>query len=123
MNAVLKPVIRVFATLVCLFSVGSGLTLLDAQGSGATIAGTILDQAGKSVAAASVTVKDTGTFSRAVTTDGEGHFSVTGLAAGTYSIETSSPGFALNSRRGVEVAANGSENVTITLNVDAISNR
>jgi iron complex outermembrane receptor protein len=88
----------------------------------ATIAGTILDQVGKPIGAASVTVKnDSATFSRAVTTDTEGHFSVSGLAAGTYTIESSAPGFALNTRRGVSVSAAGSENVSITLYVDAIS--
>jgi len=110
------------AICASLFFMQSGLPLLRAQEGGATIAGTIFDQSGKPVGAASVTLKnETPGFSRAATSDGEGHFSVGGLAAGTYSIETTSPGFALNTRRGVSVAGNGTENVSITLNVDAIS--
>ena len=85
---------------------------LRAQEGAASIAGTILDQAGKVVGAASVTVKsDSPTFSRTVTTDSDGHFSVGGLAAGIYTIETSAPGFALNTRRGVSIYAGGSEDV------------
>jgi iron complex outermembrane receptor protein len=99
----------------------SGLQLRAQEGA-ASIAGTILDQAGKVVGAASVTVKsDSPTFSRAVTTDSDGHFSVGGLAAGIYTIETSAPGFALNTRRGVSISAGGSEDVSITLYVDAVS--
>jgi iron complex outermembrane receptor protein len=93
-------------------------SLLRAQQGG--IAGIVLDQAGKSIAGAAVTVRNDASFSQAATTDAEGHFSVTGLAAGTYSIESSSPGFALNLRRGV-VVGSATENVSITLNVDAIS--
>ena len=95
---------------------------LRAQDAGATIAGTIFDQSGKPISAASVTVKsDSSAVGKSATADGEGHFSVAGLAAGTYSIETTSPGFALNVRRGVEAGAPGSDSLAITLNVDAIS--
>jgi iron complex outermembrane recepter protein len=93
-----------------------------AQQGGSTIAGAIVDQAGKGIAAAFVTVKGaTASSNQTATADTEGKFSVSGLAAGTYTIETMSPGFALNSRRGVTVGATGTENVTITLNVDAVS--
>jgi iron complex outermembrane receptor protein len=107
---------------VCALAIGLSLVSLRAQEGAATITGTVLDQVGKVIGAASITVKnDSGSFSRTATSDSEGRFSVGGLAAGTYAIETSSPGFALNTRRGVMVSAGGSENVSITLNVDAIS--
>jgi iron complex outermembrane receptor protein len=87
-----------------------------------TIAGTVVDQAGKAVASASVAVKNgTGAVSGTVVTDAEGRFSVASLAAGTYSVETSAPGFALNSRLGVAVAAGGTQNLALTLYVDAVS--
>jgi iron complex outermembrane receptor protein len=118
----MKFFVRALAVVVSLLLMESGLVQLRAQEGAATIAGTILDQVGKVIGAASVTVKnDSGTVSRAVTTDSEGHFSAGGLAVGTYTIETSAPGFALNTRRGVAVSASGSENVSITLYVDAIS--
>ena len=90
--------------------------------SGGTIAGTVIDQAGKTVPGAAVTVKnESGAASGSVVTDNEGHFSVTGLAAGTYSVETSEPGFARNTRLGVQVTAGGTQDLSITLFVDAVS--
>ncbi len=104
------------------FVIGLSLLLpLEAQQGGATITGAIVDQAAKGIAAASVVVKDGNEVKGTATTDAEGKFNVTGLAAATYTIETTAPGFALNTRRGVTVAAGGTENVNITLNVDAIS--
>ena len=106
------------AVIVCI----SGAALLRAQEGSVSIAGTIFDQSGKAIGAASVTVKsDAASFSRTVAADGEGHFSANGLAAGSYTIETTSAGFALNTRRGVSAGAAGSDNISITLNVDAIS--
>jgi len=87
--------------------------------SGGTISGTTLDQTAKVVPDASVTVKnDAGTVSGTATSDAEGRFSVSGLAAGTYSVEATAPGFALSKRLGVP---SGTQDVSITLNVDAIS--
>src|ERR1035438_9759426 len=97
---------------VCLLTVGlsllwveSGVAPLRAQGSGAKIGGTVLDQAGKPIGAASVTMKgDTAIGNRAVISEPDGHFSITGVPAGTYTLETTAPGFALNTRRGVLVS-------------------
>ena len=112
-----------FAALsACIFLFAAGPARLGAQ-SGATIGGTIFDQTGKSIAGASVALKnDTASFSRAATSDADGHFSLTGLSAGTYSVETTAPGFALNVRRGVDPSATGSDSLSITMKVDAISN-
>ncbi len=85
-----------------------------------SLSGTIVDQAGKAISGAAVTVKnDVGAVNGTASSDAEGHFAVSGLAAGTYSIEASSPGFALNKRLGITVPA--SQDLSITLNVDAIS--
>src|SRR5579872_2399503 len=88
------------------------------QAQSASISGTILDQAGKPVPAASVTAKRDATVSGTATADSEGKFSVNGLGAGEYSIEASAPGFAVSTRR---VVPGGTQDVNITLNVDAIS--
>jgi hypothetical protein len=75
MRGMMKPFVRVLAVGVSLLLVESGLAPLRAQEGAGTIAGTILDQVGKPIGAASVTVKnDSATFSRAATTDGEGRF-------------------------------------------------
>src|SRR5579883_1701676 len=87
-----------------------------------TVAGIVIDQAGKSIMGAAVKVKNAaGTSSGTVLTDAEGRFSVSNLPAGTYSVETSAPGFALNTRREVRVSDQGSPDLSITLNVDSIS--
>ena len=87
-----------------------------------TITGTVLDQVGKTVPGAGVTVKNEGGLaSGSVLTDADGHFSIGNLAPGTYSVETSEPGFARNTRLGVQVAAGATQDLSITLFVDAVS--
>jgi hypothetical protein len=107
--------------MVCALLFGAGTMPLPAQSNG-TITGTVVDQAGKSVDGAKVAVKTaTGSVAGDATADAEGHFTVNGLAAGTYTVDTVSPGFALNTRRDVPVTAGGSEALAITMYVDAIS--
>ncbi len=109
-------------SLFAAFLLISAASLVPLRAQTAALSGTILDQAGKSIANASVTAKnDASGASATATSDAEGHFSIPGLTPGTYTVQTTSLGFALNTRRGVQVAANGTENLSITLNVDAIS--
>lgn len=106
---------------LCLLVLAAGQIPLEAQ-SGGAITGTVLDQAGKSIQGAIVTVKnDAGATAATATTDAEGHFTASGLAAGNYTVETTSLGFARNTRRDVPVSANAPEDISITLFVDAIS--
>ena len=93
------------------------------QGSNSsTLSGTVLDQAGKALDNATVVAKNTAAGTSAKATSGsDGHFSVTGLSAGTYTVETSAPGFALNTRLGVPVSVSGTPDIAITMNVDSIS--
>jgi iron complex outermembrane recepter protein len=99
----------------------AGMTPLWAQNGGGTVAGNIVDQAGKPVEGAIVSVLAGAAVSGTATADANGHFSVNGLAPGTYTVETTSPGFARNTRLGVPVSGGGSPEISITLNVDAVS--
>jgi iron complex outermembrane recepter protein len=119
MELVSKVTLRLLAASVCLLVCTAGL--LQAQNAATTIAGTVIDQSGKAVPAASVSVKKDGAIASQTSTDAEGHFSVAGLVAGTYTVETTAPGFALNTRLGVQVPAPGTEGLSITLNVDSIT--
>jgi len=117
----MRRTIFAFCQLLCI----AGLCQLQAQqaqtGTG-TITGTVLDQAGKSVPDAGITVKnEAGSLVAAATTSTDGRFSAGGLAPGSYTVETSSPGFALNTRRDVPVSANAPADISITLFVDSIS--
>ena len=51
----------------------------------------------------------------------DGHFSVSGLAAGTYTVETSGTGLCAQHPPGVSGDRKRNRNLSITLNVDAIS--
>ncbi|HUA63040.1 MAG TPA: TonB-dependent receptor [Verrucomicrobiae bacterium] len=106
---------------VFLMSVCSLVTPLPAQ-SGGSVSGTVVDQAGKALSGATVSLKDSsGALKGTATSDSDGHFSVTGLTPGSYSVETVSPGFAKNTRLNVPVTAGTSQDVSITLNVDSVS--
>jgi iron complex outermembrane receptor protein len=122
MQGVFKRHGQVSIAIAFLLLCAAGRTPLRAQGGGAALAGTILDQAGKTVQGASVVIKSDSTAdSRTVESDADGHFSATGLAAGTYNVEVTAPGFARNIRLGVPLSATGQEDISITLNVDSIS--
>jgi len=105
----------------CIFLSALGLPLQAQDAAAGSIAGTVLDQAGKVVPGANVNVKNDAATVAQASTDTAGHFAAAGLPPGTYTVETTAPGFALNSRRGVQVSAAGTEDLSITLNVDSIS--
>lgn len=112
-----KTLLQFAAICVCL----CGSTLVRAQ-SGGSITGTVLDQAGKAIQSANVTVKnEAGASAATAITDNDGHFTAGGLAPASYTVETTAPGFALNTRRGVPVTTGAPQDIAITLFVDAIS--
>jgi len=95
--------------------------LLQAQ-NGGTVAGNVVDQAGKPLEGAVVTAKvEGGLVTGTATADSKGHFSVTNLAPGTYSVEVTSPGFAKSTRLGVPVSGSGPADLSIVMNVDAVA--
>ena len=99
-------------------------TALQAQtaGSLATISGTVLDPEGKIVPLASVSIKNDVTgFTREAQTGPEGRFSVAGVPVGIYTIEVTSPGFAKARSAGLELSANGLENISISMTVAGVS--
>ncbi|HKE21894.1 MAG TPA: carboxypeptidase-like regulatory domain-containing protein [Bryobacteraceae bacterium] len=93
--------------------------ILSAQVSG-EIVGTVRDQSGAGVGAATVTAKnsDTGT-PRATVTDGAGRYQLPGLAPGSYEIRGAKPGFAEAVRTGVQLAVGQEAAVDLSLPVGA----
>jgi iron complex outermembrane recepter protein len=74
------------------------------QNTTGSISGTIQDTSGGAVAKATVVVTSESTNDVKVdTTDQTGHFSVTNLPAGPYSLDVSATGFAPETRKGVQV--------------------
>jgi iron complex outermembrane receptor protein len=110
---------RLFAVGVCGLL---GMTPISAQSAAGKLAGTVLDQVGKPVQGASLIVKgEGGVASGSATSDAYGKFSIGSLNGGTYTVEVTAPGFARNTRSGVPVSAGGSQEISITLYVDAVS--
>ncbi|HLW75466.1 MAG TPA: TonB-dependent receptor [Bryobacteraceae bacterium] len=92
-----------------------------AQGNGA-ISGTVADQTGKAIQSASVEIRNQiSGDARSVTADENGKFSVAGLAAGTYTIRVSAPGFALATRSGGQLNAGATLDVPITMSVESLA--
>src|SRR5215472_10202357 len=104
LNTLLKhfsSFLRCLCVPVCalLFS----MPLAHAQVSG-VISGTITDQSGAIVSAATVTVKnvDTGA-SRSTVTDADGHYQLTSLPVGQYEVQANKTGFAEEVRTGIHL--------------------
>src|SRR5579863_4146341 len=113
---------QVSATILWALIGAAAMMPAQAQNGGGTVTGTVLDQVGKAIPGANISVKNAaGTVTGTTTSDADGHFTVSNLAPGTYAVEASSPGFARGTRLGVPVSAGGSQELTLTLNVDAIS--
>ncbi len=55
------------------------------------------------------------------TSDQQGHFSVTGLVPGPYTLEVSAPGFAAEIRKGVQAVTDRTEELSITLKIGSAS--
>ena len=115
-------VARVFMMALIALLAASGPVRLWAQQAGSTLAGNVLDQAGNSVPNAAVVVKnDAANVSKNTTTNADGHFEVTGLPAGVYTVEVSAPGFATSIRTGVQAAAETPQEISISLELAAQS--
>ena len=113
MQVVMQWRSRVLTLSLCLLFCAAGVITLRAQDAGA-LAGTVLDQTGKAIRGATVVVKNDATgVTRTLTTDSDGHFSAAGLPAGTYTTEAVAPGFAKNTRAGIQLPGSEAGDVSI----------
>jgi hypothetical protein len=95
---------------------------VEAQTGAAGLGGKVLDPEAKVVVAAAVIVRNEATNEiRTTVTDAVGHFSVTGLMPGTYTVEVIVPGFETVRRTAVRVAAGTPEDLSINLTVANIT--
>lgn len=116
-NAVSSRWRRVVAVSACLLFLAVGPGRVQAQQD--TLAGAVLDQTGKAIPGAAVSVKNesSGTVSTEKT-DADGRFSASGLPAGAYTVEVSATGFSKATRAGVQP---GASDLSITLSVAGVS--
>lgn len=103
------------AVVTLLFMLSAVSTL--AQGSG-VVQGTVTDVKGGLIAGATVMIRNEATGKTAsATADAQGHFSLSNVAAGTYSVEASANGFTVATKRGIQVGAAEVAPFALTLSV------
>ena len=95
---------------------------LRAQQNTATLSGAVLDASGAGVRNASVVATNEASNQVSkVTTDAQGHFSVPSLTPGRYTLEVSAPGFAADTRSGLEVTPDKNAELAISLKIGSVS--
>jgi iron complex outermembrane receptor protein len=99
-----------------LAAVGAVLYTVPAHAQGARISGTVKDDRGGAVAGAAIRVinQTTGGTSR-TTTGADGSYSVSDLAAGTYTVSAAMPGLRMVSQKTAQLAAGASVSVDLVL--------
>src|ERR1051326_1512349 len=87
----------------------------------ATLTGSVRDQSGTPIVSAVVTLRNeaTGASSRA-TTDTAGHYSISSLAAGSYTVEVSAPNFSTSRREGLKFTAGAQQDFSTALALAAL---
>src|SRR5918995_6110234 len=100
------------ATLILAISAA----LVAAQQTRGTLRGLITDELGAAIVGANVTLTDASGVEKKTTTNGEGVYTLAGLAPGKYSLQAVAPGFALSETKEVEITG-ARQSVDLTLKV------
>jgi predicted porin len=83
---------------------------------GASVSGLVTNQTGAVLPDVAVTIKNVQTgVTRTIATDGAGHFQAAGLPPGRFDIRAAKPGFADETRRGINLAAGQDTTVDIAM--------
>ena len=101
-------VTRVLA-LVCLLGLGGSLAALSAQESAGSVRGAVVDQSGKAIPGTAIAIRGLVRDNQVAVADAEGRFTISGLSAGTYSVQASASGFAILQRQVTVTAGNATE--------------
>src|SRR5213596_403869 len=110
--------IRVYVAFASALLLVTSLEQAWAQGSTATVVGTVNDTSGAAIPGASVDVKNTGTGAvRKTVTDEQGRFRVVDLLIGEYEVQASHPGFQTILRKGIPLTVGSDPVVDFSLPV------
>jgi hypothetical protein len=115
MRKILSPITLVVFLLV--------MTLSAQAQNRASLRGMIQDEFGAAIVGASVTLIDAAGTAKTATTNADGVYSFTGLAAGKYKIHATAAGFATSEDAEIDVAANRRDPVNITLKIATIESQ
>jgi len=106
---------------VCLLVLTAGIHRMHGQGNATgAIHGTVVDQSGHVIQGANIAIFSESREIRKVLSAAEGKFELTGIPAGSYTIEISASGFS-TVQRSVSIAAGGNETVPVTLSIASVS--
>src|SRR6202163_3735906 len=107
---------RLFPCLASIILVAVFSTAAFAQGR-ANLRGLITDEFGAAIVGATVTLTDASGAQKTATTNADGTYSFTGLAAGKYKISAIAAGFATSEQAEVDVAAARRDPFNISLKI------
>ncbi len=117
----MRPYVALILSVVVGLFAGMTATAAAQDSAGASISGTAIDIKGSLVPYAAVLAKNqaTGAISRA-TADNTGHFAVTGIPAGRYTLVVSMTGFAPTTQKNVQASAHPAD-ISVTLFVGSVA--
>lgn len=119
-HRVFRMIVARGLALVWLLSLAGSFAMLSAQESPGSVRGTVEDQTGKTIAGAAIALRGPAQEPRSAVTDGAGQFTISGVPAGTYSVQSSAAGFATLEREVTVTAGNATE-VSLSLRLASVS--
>jgi iron complex outermembrane receptor protein len=105
---------------MCLFLSIAGVSRLNAQSSTGSVHGTVVEQSGHAVQGANVALISASRDVRNVLSGADGKYDLSGVPAGSYTVEISAPGFA-TIQRPITVGAGSDQTVPVTLSIASVS--
>ena len=107
---------------VCLIAaLFSGMSALYGQTNTGSIQGTVVDQAGKAIKGAGVAVTGLAILhQRTAFTGADGKFTIDNLPPGTYTVQVSAPGFAVQTQNNVKLAAASTPNLSFSMSIASV---
>src|SRR6266699_4117038 len=112
---------RFFPAFICLFLGFGALTPTAHAQTTSTIEGTVTDRQGLAVAGAEVRLAgDTVGFDKSTVTDGNGHYQLGAVPAGTYRLTVSHSGFGARAFKSLEITLNRTLRFDVALEVSSV---
>ena len=103
----------------CLLVLAGSFAALSAQESAGSVRATVVDQTGKGIQGAAIAIRGRDR-DNPVVVNAEGQFTISGLPAGTYSLQASAAGFAVLERQVTVTAGNATE-ISLSLELASVS--